>query len=151
MAAEDCRRQDLIKGFNPIKSDGHFRVDERIDCHDPLVSSPGQGIRRPRRPLGVLSDDIEDDIAVYKRDGQGLATRERQDFVSREASGGLPLHVGHQASTPPVAAAHLADADRAAGDLKCHFGCGLKPQSFPDLYRDSDLTFRGDLHYSSVS
>lgn len=62
-------REDVLEVLDPLEPDRDLGVDERVDREGGALSARGEGLSRPRGPLRVLGDDVEQDIAVDE-DGQ---------------------------------------------------------------------------------
>lgn len=58
----------IINGGKPShgRSDGHLRVDDRVDEDMPLVHCPGEGCGGPGHPCGIIGDNVEQNIRIHE-------------------------------------------------------------------------------------
>jgi hypothetical protein len=145
---ESAGAQHRLELFDAQVGDRELCIDHGINEEGVLQRRCVEPGLRPICPVGVVLDDIEDDVRVDKE--QSIPARERHDFLS-----GHPDGCGATQCRKPAAFSRRRLARfslrqyRTAipGGLESHRRAGLDAEMIPHLLRDGYLSLAG---YQSI-
>lgn len=146
MPFEVVGRERYVEIFDTAEPDRDFAVHDRIDDQRGVFGGSGERLTRPRQPVRVLGENVEQDVGITNVEPTSEFTSERHDLVSRHGDVTATAEAIHDL----VAAARLLlclhNADGIAIDGKLDLSTGTHADSLPNCHGDCHLTLAGKSH-----